>query len=234
MPEFAIALHTAPIFWLVSGRERTMEIAESSIPGSIHYLQKYFFLYIICFMNSATANNSIIPGFDDEKDNSLKMTLEKVEAVESCLKIHLDGYIDTYNSQIFQRQIVKTINAGYRNLIFACAALNYVSSTGIGSFTMFLKMVKKLGGDVVLLELQPKVFDVFQLLGFARYFNIKTNMTEAVSFFQNGVQIENFFPKIFSCPICSKKLKAVRNGRFRCRGCNSILAVNGQGKVFLG
>jgi ribosomal protein L37AE/L43A len=59
-------------------------------------------------------------------------------------------------------------------------------------------------------------------------------MREAVSFFQNGVQIENFFPKIFSCPICSKKLKAVRSGRFRCRGCNSILAVNSQGKVFLG
>jgi anti-anti-sigma factor len=179
-------------------------------------------------------NNALVPGFDDEKDASLKITLEKVERVERCIKAQLDGYIDTYNSGSFQKRVLKIIDAGYRNLIFGCAALNYVSSTGIGSFTTFLKMEKKLGGTVVLLEIRPKVFDVFQLLGFAQYFNIKTTMAEVLDFFKNGETPVSAFPKIFSCPICTKKLKAVRAGRFRCRGCNSILAVTGQAKVFLG
>ena len=121
------------------------------------------------------ANNVLVPGFSDEKDDSLKITLDKVAEVPNCLIVRLNGYIDTYNSNYFQKSIAKVVDAGYVNLIFNCSALNYVSSTGIGSFTAFLKLVKPKGGDIVLLEIQPKVFEVFQLLGFSQFFNIKTS-----------------------------------------------------------
>ena len=104
-----------------------------------------------------STNNNLIPGFDDEKDDSLKILLEAAPSVDKCLILYLNGYIDTYNSNFFQKRIAKVVEAGYVNLIFNCAALNYVSSTGIGSFTSFLKMVKPKGGDIVLLEIQPKV-----------------------------------------------------------------------------
>ncbi|MDR3283679.1 MAG: STAS domain-containing protein [Treponema sp.] len=182
----------------------------------------------------SSRNNSLVPGFDDEKDESLRIILEKIDTIDKCIRIYLDGYIDTYNSNIFQKRIIKVISAGYRNLLFSCPALSYVSSTGIGSFTTFLKMVKKQGGNIVLLELRPKVYDIFQLLGFAQYFNIKNSLMEALQLFKGGASAATVFPKIFSCPICAKKLKAVRSGRFRCGGCHSILAVTGQGKIFLG
>jgi anti-anti-sigma factor len=180
-------------------------------------------------------NNKIVPGFNDEKDDSLKIVLEKIEEVDSCIKIYLDGYIDTYNSSFFQKRIAKIVDAGFVNLIFNCAALNYVSSTGIGSFTAFLKMVKPRSGDVILMEIQPKVYEVFQLLGFAQFFTIKDSTAEAISYFQHGAPAtSSLFPKIFSCPVCGKKLKAIKPGRFRCSECKSILAVDNQGQVFLG
>ena len=108
-------------------------------------------------------NNSIVPGFDNEKDDSLKISLEKIDSVPNGLRVYLNGYIDTYNSSFFQKKITKVVEAGFINLIFNCSALNYVSSTGIGSFTSFLKMLKPKGGDIVLLEIQPKVYEVFQL-----------------------------------------------------------------------
>ena len=40
-------------------------------------------------------NNDIVPGFDDEKDDSLKIRLQKVDPVENCLALFLTGYIDT-------------------------------------------------------------------------------------------------------------------------------------------
>ncbi len=128
-------------------------------------------------------NNEIVPGFDDEKDDSLKIRLQKIDEVSGCLVLYLTGYIDTYNSNYFQKRVAKTIEAGFIRLVFHCAGLNYVSSTGIGSFTAFLKAVKPRGGDLVLLEIQPKVYEVFQLLGFSQFFNIKENLDEAVSFF---------------------------------------------------
>jgi anti-anti-sigma factor len=181
-------------------------------------------------------NNDIVPGFDEEKDESLKIKLQGVDGVEGCLILYLTGYIDTYNSNNFQKRIQRAIEKGYIRLIFQCGGLNYVSSTGIGSFTAFLKAVKPRGGDLVLLEIQPKVYEVFQLLGFSQFFNIKDNLDEAVNFFRSGVLPEgaSLFPKVFNCPICSKKLKALKPGRFRCSECKTILAVDNAGQVFLG
>lgn len=180
-------------------------------------------------------NNNIVVGFNDERDESLKINLEKIPDIEAGLVIYLNGYIDTYNSSFFQKKIVSVVESGYSNLIFNCAALNYVSSTGIGSFTAFLKMVKPKGGDIVLLDIQPKVYEVFQLLGFSQFFNIKETLNDAVNYFKQAEPVEqSFFPKVFSCPVCSKRLKATRSGRFRCSECKSILAIDTMGQVFLG
>jgi len=181
-------------------------------------------------------NNDIVNGFDDEKDDSLKIKLQEVNEVEGCLILYLTGYIDTYNSNYFQKRVHKAIEAGFIRLVFQCNGLNYVSSTGIGSFTAFLKSVKPRGGDLVLLEIQPKVYEVFQLLGFSQFFNIKDNLDDSINFFKTGTTTEavSLFPKVFSCPICSKKLKALKSGRFRCSECKTILAIDNAGQVFLG
>ena len=50
-------------------------------------------------------NNDIVPGFDDEKDDSLKIRLQKFDNVENCLALYLTGYIDTYNSNYFQKRV---------------------------------------------------------------------------------------------------------------------------------
>jgi anti-anti-sigma factor len=181
-------------------------------------------------------NNDIVPGFDEDKDESLKIRLQKITEVEGGLALFLSGYIDTYNSTYFLKRVQKAVENGYTRLIFHCGGLNYVSSTGIGSFTAFLKSVKPRGGDLVLLEIQPKVYEVFQLLGFSQFFNIRETLEESISFFRDGDTLESTsqFPRILTCPICSKKLKAVKAGRFRCSECKTILAIDNVGQVFLG
>jgi len=181
-------------------------------------------------------NNEIVVGFDDEKDDSLKIKLDKIDGAPRCLMLSLTGYIDTYNSNFFQKRIQKAIEGGFVRLIFQCSGLNYVSSTGIGSFTTFLKAVKPQGGDLVLLDIQPKVFEVFQLLGFSQFFNIRDNLEDSIHFFNSDKPEEkpSIFPKVIACPLCSKKLKAIKAGRFRCSECKSILAVDDSGQVLLG
>jgi len=183
-------------------------------------------------------NNDIVPGFDDEKDESLKIRLQRLDGVDHALVLYLTGYIDTYNSNFFQKRVLKAIDSGFNRIVFHCSGLNYVSSTGIGSFTAFLKTVKPKGGEVVLLEIQPKVFEVFQLLGFSQFFNIKDSLDDAVRFFSSSSSGEGpdsgIFPKKFNCPICSKKLQASKAGRFRCSECKTILAIDNAGQVFLG
>lgn len=180
-------------------------------------------------------NDTIISGFDDDKDDSLKILLERAESIDNGIFIYLNGYIDTYNSNFFQKKISKVVEAGFINLVFNCSALSYISSTGIGAFTAFLKMLKPRGGDIVLLDIQSRVYEVFQLLGFSQFFNIKESSEEAINFFTSGaVSTSGVFPKIFSCPVCEKRLRATTSGRFRCSGCKSIIAIDDKAMISLG
>ncbi|MEL3908873.1 MAG: STAS domain-containing protein [Treponemataceae bacterium] len=178
-------------------------------------------------------NNEIIFGFDDEQDDSLKIELEKVNT--RYLILQLDGYIDTYNFLYFQTQVSKAIAEGYLQLIFDCTKLTYVSSTGIGSFSIFLKTIKPRGGNVVLVNVKPKVYDVFHLLGFSQFFPIKDSIAEAIAFLESKYQQAplDLFPKILTCPFCEHKLNIKRPGRYRCANCKTILAVNNNAEIHL-
>ncbi len=181
------------------------------------------------------SNNLIVAGFDNEKDDSLKISLHKIPNIGNGCIVVLDGYIDTYNSSFFQEQLTKLINAGYCNLIFNCGALSYVSSTGMGAFTILLKLVKMKGGDIVLAAVQDKVSEVFQILGFEHFFNLKSTMDEAIEFLQTGAGItaQQIFPKIMNCPSCGKTVSVSRAGRFRCTSCKAIISVSEDGDISL-
>ncbi|MFW5738304.1 MAG: anti-sigma F factor antagonist, partial [Spirochaetota bacterium] len=58
------------------------------------------------------ANNDIVAGFDEEKDDSLKIKLQQIDNVEGGLVLFLTGYIDTYNSNFFQKRVNRAIEAG--------------------------------------------------------------------------------------------------------------------------
>lgn len=182
------------------------------------------------------SNNSIVSGFDNDKDDSLKITLRKIPGVVNGCMVILEGYIDTYNSSFFQKQLTKVIGAGYYNLLFNCGALSYVSSTGLGSFTILLKMVKVKGGDIILSEVQEKVAEVFQILGFSQFFNLKETSEEAIEFLRSGAGTvaASVFPKILSCPSCGKSVQATRAGRFRCTNCKAIITISEQADITLG
>ena len=182
-------------------------------------------------------NNDIVPGFDDEKDESLKIKLERVGNEGKYLLLTMAGYIDTYNSNLFQKRVQKAIEAGFIKLIFQCNSLNYVSSTGIGSFTTFLKALKPQGGELVMLDIQPKVYEVFQLLGFSQFFTIKDSLDGSIDHLNkssNVVEKPPVFPKVVSCPLCYRKLKALKAGRFRCSECKNIIAIDEDGQILLG
>ena len=171
-----------------------------------------------------------------EQIKSLDLELQKVGSVPGCAVVAMKGYIDTYNTPPFQRQVEKAIQAGYCRLIFDFSGITYVSSTGIGAFTQFLKKAKPRGGDLVLVGMIPSVFEVFQLLGFSSFFNIEKTLQEAVEILktQSRQGLEGPFPTVFACPICAKKLRASKGGRFRCSECKSILLIDQSAQVSLG
>jgi len=174
--------------------------------------------------------------------NSLKITPIQVGGDTTSVQLILNGYLDTYNSPEFQNHINGLINSGAQTIIFNCNGLNYISSTGIGAFTSFLKMLKQKKGEMVLYGLQKKVMEVFQLLGFTSFFKIADDLDDALRVLHEkesdekpqelqGAQEQSTFPLIFECPHCGKKLRTSKPGKFRCSGCRGIVTVDEHGKV---
>jgi anti-sigma B factor antagonist len=177
--------------------------------------------------------------------DSLKITPMQVGGSGDTVQLILNGYLDTYNSPEFQSHVNALINSGIQNIIFNCNGLNYISSTGIGAFTAFLKQMKQKKGDMSLFGLQKKVLDVFQLLGFTKFFKLADDFDGALALLRGEEQIKapvnpekgenvQIFPLIFQCPHCGKKLKTSKAGRFRCSGCKGIISVDEKGQVASG
>jgi anti-anti-sigma factor len=170
--------------------------------------------------------------------DSLKITPMQIGGDPNSLQLILNGYLDTYNSPEFQSHINSLINSGTQSILFNCEGLNYISSTGIGAFTAFLKLLKQKKGDMVIFGLQNKVMEVFQLLGFTKFFKIATSLDDALKLLQGEgsgeVQQEKKaadFPVVFSCPHCEKKLKTSKPGKFKCSNCSNIIVVDEGGNV---
>lgn len=173
----------------------------------------------------------LVKGFFDERDDSIKIDLEKVGEV---LIVKLMGYIDTYNSSFFMKQMNKILESGFYKIVFDCSGVSYISSTGIGSFTAVLKVVKSHGGELAFFNMVPKVYEIFSLLGFSQFFRITETKEDAIAYVEESNKTDFTEPYITKCPVCQKRLMAKKPGRFRCPGCKTIVSINNQKQIVLG
>lgn len=159
-----------------------------------------------------------------------KIKFMPMEHVANGLIVHTVGEINTFNSSKFQSAVKKAIAAGYHNLIFNCKDISYLSSTGVGSFTFILKDVGAVHGQMAICEMRSKVYEVFSLLGFNKFFPMFDSLSEATESFNPTIVKKQMFPAVCECPICSKKYKVGKTGRYRCASCRTVFSINEQGK----
>lgn len=171
----------------------------------------------------------LVPGFYSETDDTLDLVLEPLDGVERGAVIRMSGYLDGFNVGFFSKRVEKVIDRGFLFLSFDLGNVTYISSRGIGAFTAFLKMLKSRGGNIHLHNVQPKVLEVFRILGFLEYFNIGTSREEAARGFRSaGAAV---FPLRVACPVCGKALRVPGAGRGRCPACKCLLAIDACGRV---
>lgn len=178
-------------------------------------------------------NNDIVQGFDSEKDEHLRLALQKIQGPDGGLVVQASGYVDTYNADFFRRQIEKAVDAGFPRIVIEMGAVSYVSSAGIAAFTSLLRTTRGRNGDLVLNRIQPRVHEIFQLLGFSQFFAFTADLEESIDRLAESATTRAF-PAVFRCPVCGSRRKASKAGRFRCGECKTILVIDQATTVVLG
>lgn len=174
--------------------------------------------------------NEILKASSEETAEGLAIGFEEVSWIPGCLVVHLAGYIDYSNHHYLKKRLETAVDEGFTRLILDMSGISFIGSTGAGVVVSLQKSLREKAGEVVLQDVQPKVYEVFDLLGFSRFFTVSHGLETSLAHFTKKPE-PPVFPKVFACPLCAAKLRAGRAGRFRCPQCRTILVLADTGAV---
>lgn len=98
--------------------------------------------------------------------------------------LDLKGELDAHTASELEAAIQKCQREEKYRIIVNGEQLQYISSAGLGVFMAYIEEVREKGGDIKIASLQPKVYNVFDLLGFPMLFDIVPTVEEAVAKFE--------------------------------------------------
>ena len=97
--------------------------------------------------------------------------------------LYLKGYLDAHTAPDLETEFQKLVDAKKYNIIVNFQDLSYISSAGLGVFMGFIEDIRKNGGDIKLTDMKPKIYRVFDLLGFPTLYDILDEEVKALEKF---------------------------------------------------
>jgi anti-sigma B factor antagonist len=92
--------------------------------------------------------------------------------------------LDEQNIQIIGEQLFSLVDElGRRKLLLNFGNVEYLSSAALGKFITLNKKVKGAGGKLVLCNIDPQIYEVFEITQLNRLFNIQKEEQAALQSF---------------------------------------------------
>ena len=99
--------------------------------------------------------------------------------------LRIKGFLDAHTAPKFEDAIQDLVSESRNKIVVSMTDLNYISSAGLGVFMGFIEEIREKSGDIKLCCMSPKVFKVFDLLGFPALYEIYDNENDAIQKFNN-------------------------------------------------
>lgn len=97
--------------------------------------------------------------------------------------LDLHGELDAHTASQLEETLQQLINNRKPNIIVNFNQLDYIASAGLGVFMAYIEDVRSIGGDIKLTNMNEKVYNVFDLLGFPTLYDILDDENKAVEKF---------------------------------------------------
>ncbi len=109
----------------------------------------------------------------------MNVSIESAEGGVSVARSH--GRLDFGASAEFQKALEAAVAAKPKGLVVECSALEYVSSAGLRAFLVAARAAKAGGVGFAACALQPSVMEVFEVSGFSKIIDVKTDLAAALA-----------------------------------------------------
>jgi anti-sigma B factor antagonist len=99
--------------------------------------------------------------------------------------LDINGELDAHTASHLENALKSLIDDENYAIIVNCSGLDYIASAGLGVFMAYIEDVRSLGGDIKLTNMNDRVYNVFDLLGFPTLYDILDDEKEALHSFKN-------------------------------------------------
>ncbi len=99
---------------------------------------------------------------------------------DSVNVLELKGYLDAHTAPKLEEAFQSLLQNRRYRIVVNCRDLSYISSAGLGVFMAYIEDVRMNDGDIKLTNMSPKVYNVFDLLGFPLLYEIFKDEQEAI------------------------------------------------------
>ena len=93
------------------------------------------------------------------------------------------GFLDAHTAPILEEAIQKLVDEQHVDILVDFKDLSYISSAGLGVFMGFIEEIRSKNGDIKMCAMSPKIYRVFDLLGFPTIYQIFEKQEEALATF---------------------------------------------------
>jgi len=94
--------------------------------------------------------------------------------------INLSGYLDAHTAPALEENFTELIEQYKFRIVVNFENLEYISSAGLGVFMAYIEKIRSNNGDIKLTNMNEKVFNIFDLLGFPLLYEIFKTEEEAI------------------------------------------------------
>lgn len=99
--------------------------------------------------------------------------------------LDISGELDAHTASQLENSLKSLIDDENYHIIVNCSDLDYIASAGLGVFMAYIEDVRALGGDIKLTNMNDRVYNVFDLLGFPTLYDILSDEQEAIASFSD-------------------------------------------------
>ena len=95
------------------------------------------------------------------------------------------GHLDAHNVARFEKEIVKLIRESNFRIVINGKELNYITSAGMGIIMGYIDEVREKNGDIKLCNMNQRVYETFDLVGFTRIYDFVNDEQAAIERFDH-------------------------------------------------
>jgi anti-anti-sigma factor len=93
------------------------------------------------------------------------------------------GRLDALTVPRFEEGLREHLDMGAAYLVVDFGEVTYISSSGLRALLTARRLARSQGGDVKLARLSPRVYEIFEMVGFTQVFGIFDSVEEAQTAF---------------------------------------------------